>query len=221
MFIGHFGAGMAAKAAVPRVSLAMLFVAGQWADLLWPVLLLAGVERVRIVPGWTRVSPLDFTSYPVSHSLAALVGWAMLLAAIHFGLRRDSAAALVVAALVVSHWFLDALVHRPDVPVWPGGPRVGFGIWNSVAGTIGVETAFYGAGILLYLRTTRSRDRIGSWGLAALLLFLYAGWAASLSGAPPPGVAALAWTSIALGLLVIVWAYWVDAHREPRRTPGR
>ncbi len=212
---------MAAKAAVPRVSLAMLFVAAQWADLVWPVLLLAGIESVRIVPGWTSASPLDFTKYPVSHSLAALILWAILLGAIHFAIRKDLAAALVVAALVVSHWFLDALVHRPDLPVWPGGPRVGLGIWNSIPGTIAVETALYGAGILLYLRTTRSRDRIGSWGLAGLLLFLYAGWAASLSGAPPPGIPALAGTSVALGLLLIAWACWVDSHREPRRSTAR
>jgi membrane-bound metal-dependent hydrolase YbcI (DUF457 family) len=216
MFIGHLGAGMAGKAAASRLSLATAFAAAQWADLLWPVLLLTGVEHVRIVPGLMKTSPLDFTDYPVSHSLAALAGWAVLLAALHFRARRDPLTAAVVAALVLSHWFLDVLMHRRDVPVWPGGPRVGLGLWNSVAATVALEAGIYGAGIALYLRKTRSRDRVGSWGLGALLVFLFAGWAASLFGPPPPGVGALAWTSIALGLLILLWAYWVDAHRRRR-----
>lgn len=214
MFIGHLGIGLAGKAAAPRLSLAMLFAAAQWADLLWPVLVLAGIEHVRIVPGLMKASPLDFTDYPVSHSFAALAGWAVFLAAIHFAARRDRLAALVIAGLVLSHWFLDVLVHRPDMPVWPGGPRIGLSLWNSRPATFALEAGLYGVGTVAYLRSTRARDRIGRWGLAALLVFLFAGWVGSLFGPPPPSVPGLAWTGLALGLLLLVWAGWVDAHRQ-------
>src|SRR6186997_681775 len=128
MFIGHFGVAFAAKRPAPRVSLGTLFLAAQFIDLLWPVLLLLGVERVRIAPGITRVTPLDFEHYPISHSLLAVLGWAVLVGGAHFLLRRERRAALIVAALVLSHWVLDLLMHRPDLPLAPGATvLVGFG----------------------------------------------------------------------------------------------
>src|SRR6186997_1593750 len=121
MFIGHFGVAFAAKRPAPRVSLGTLFLAAQFIDLLWPILLLLGVERVRIAPGITTVTPLDFEYYPISHSLAAVLGWAVLVGGASFLVRRETRGALIVAALVVSHWFLDLLMHRPDLPLVPGG----------------------------------------------------------------------------------------------------
>src|SRR5690606_6539393 len=136
VFIGHFGAGFAAKRAAPRVSLGWLLVAAQFLDLLWPTLLLFGVERVAIVPGATAVTPLEFVHYPVSHSLAAVAGWALLLGGGYWALNRGGRAvgraAAVLAALVVSHWLLDALVHAPDLPLTPvGDARIGLGLWQS------------------------------------------------------------------------------------------
>src|SRR3954467_8291786 len=113
MFIGHFGVAFGAKVVAPKVSLGSLFIAAQFIDLLWPTLLLLGLERVRIAPGITRVTPLDFEYYPISHSLVAVLGWAALVGGGHFLLRRRARAALVLAALVVSHWLRDLLVHRP------------------------------------------------------------------------------------------------------------
>src|SRR4029079_10469768 len=128
MFIGHFAVGLAAKRAAPRVSLGILFAAGLFADVLWPVLVALGVERVAIVQGVTVMTPLDFISYPYSHSLALLVVWGVL-----FGLavrHQDPRAFVVVAALVISHWVLDFITHRPDMPLFPGGgPKLGLSLW--------------------------------------------------------------------------------------------
>ena len=215
MFAGHFAIGFAAKRAAPQVSLGTMFLAAQFIDLLWPTLLLLGVERVRIEPGATAMTPLDFVHYPVSHSLLAVSGWALVLALAHFALRRRRRDALVVGAMVVSHWFLDALVHRPDLPLYPGdGPLLGLSLWNSVPGTLLVELSLLAAGIWLYLGATRARDATGRWatrGLVAALLVIYLG---NAFGPPPPSVEAIAWVGQAQWLLV-AWAWWADAHREP------
>ena len=160
MFIGHFALGLAAKPRARGVSLAMLFAAVQLADLAWPVLLAIGVEQVRIDPGNTAVTPLDFVSYPYSHSLLALVVWGLLLA---WGYRllagNGRRAFLIIFGLVVSHWVLDYLTHRPDMPLYPGSAKFGLGLWNSIPLTIAIEVAMFGAGVWLYLRATRARDR--------------------------------------------------------------
>ncbi len=217
MFIGHFGIAYAARAASPRLSLGTAFLAAQFIDLLWPTLLLLGIETVRIQPGATAVTPLVFEHYPVSHSLLAVAGWAVLLAALHFAGRRDVRSALVVAALVASHWVLDALVHAPDLPLAPGGgARIGLGLWNSLPATLAGEGLLFAGGLALYLRRTRPVDRTGTWAtsaLAALLVVIHAG---NLAGPPPPSVPAIAWVGHAQWLLVAL-AYWADAHRRPGR----
>ena len=220
MFIGHFGLGLAAKRAAPGLSLAVLFAAAQLADLLWPVFLWAGIEQVRIDPGNTRVTPLDFVSYPYSHSLLLLTCWALIMAVAFRG--RDPRAFAVISVLAVSHWLLDFVTHRPDLPLYPGGSKFGLGLWNSVAGTVALEVPLYLAGAWIYLRFTRARDRVGRWGLLALLatlLLIYAGNVAL--AAPPPSAMAIAAVGIAGGLLFIAWSWWVDRHREPREAPVR
>jgi membrane-bound metal-dependent hydrolase YbcI (DUF457 family) len=115
MFIGHFGLALGAKKAAPAASLGTLFAACQFADLLWPTLVLLGYERVEVLPGATRMTPLDFVSYPYSHSLVALVVWGTVFGAVYYAIRRTRIApAVTIALLVVSHWFLDYVVHRPD-----------------------------------------------------------------------------------------------------------
>jgi hypothetical protein len=220
MFIGHFGLAFAAKKSAPMVSLGALFAACQLADLLWPTLVLLGYERVAIQPGATAFTPLDFVSYPYSHSLLALCGWAVAFAAIYLLLTRARLAAFAtIALLVVSHWLLDVVTHRPDMPLAPGSARFGLGLWNSVAGTLVVELTIFAAGLLLYLRATTARDRIGSIGLWTLILFLLVVYVASAFGPPPPSVAAVAWSAEAIWLLV-AWGYWIDNHRVPQRNGG-
>ena len=215
MFIGHFGAGFAAKRAAPSVSLGTLFLAVQFADGLWPLLLLLGVEHVRIVPGVTKVSPLDFYDYPISHSLVALVGWGALLGGAYLLLRNNLRGAVVVAAGVVTHWVLDFLVHRPDMPVLRGGPYVGLGLWNSVPATVLAEVGIFGGGLALYLTATRAKDRIGAWALWVLVGLLSVLWLASLLAPPPPSVTPVAVAGLAMWL-TIPWGYWIDRHRAVR-----
>jgi hypothetical protein len=214
MFIGHFGVGFAAKRAAPRVSLGSFFVAAQFIDLLWPTFLLLGIEHVRIAPGITRVTPLDFVDYPISHSLLMVAGWSVLVAGTHYFLVRYPRGAFALGAAVISHWLLDALVHRPDLPLAPGGSTlVGLGAWSSVALTLAIEVPIFAAGLWLYVRTTRPIDAVGKWALAGLAAFLLVIYAANLIGPPPPDVTTLAFVGHAQWLLV-AWGYWVDRHRR-------
>jgi membrane-bound metal-dependent hydrolase YbcI (DUF457 family) len=214
MFIGHFGVGFAAKAVAPRTSLGTLFLAAQFIDLLWPTFLLFGAESVRIDAHATAVTPLDFVHYPFSHSLLAVLGWALLVGGGYYAIRRYARGAAVLAALVVSHWALDAIVHRPDLPLYPGSAsRVGLGMWSSLAGTLLLELTIFAVGVGLYLKSTRStkhRDFVlGS--LVAVLLLIYIG---NLFGSPPPDAMAIAWAGQAQWLLVL-WGYWADRRRVP------
>src|SRR5688572_12978797 len=132
MFIGHFALGMAAKKVEPSVSLGTLFLAAQFLDLLWPTLLLMDVEHVLIEPGISTVTPLAFTDYPISHSLLAVLGWSLAFVAIYYLITNNKRASLLLGGLVLSHWILDAIVHIPDLPLYPGeSPKIGLGLWNS------------------------------------------------------------------------------------------
>jgi membrane-bound metal-dependent hydrolase YbcI (DUF457 family) len=214
MFLGHYGVAFAAKRVAPSTSLGALTFAAQFLDELWPILLLLGVEQVRIVPGLMAANPLDFVYYPFSHSLLMASIWGILVGGAYFLLRHYSRGAWVLGALVVSHWFLDLPMHRADLPLWPGASsrKVGWGLWKSIPATYLIELAIYAIGIALYLRATRARDRIGSWGLWAYILVLAILYVMS-NGSPPPSERALAWSALGIWLFV-PWAWWVDKHRE-------
>ena len=214
MFLGHLALGLAAKRVTPRVSLAMLLLATQWADTLWPVFLALGLEQVRIDPGNTAFTPLDFVSYPYSHSLAALVVWGAVVGVAYRGIAGGRRSVWVLSALVVSHWLLDYVTHRPDMPLYPGGPKHGLGLWNSVGTTIVVEFALFVAGLTVYLRTTRARDGVGRWGFAALIAVLVAAYVANVAAGPPPSMTALVVGALAGATLLTAWAWWVDRHRD-------
>src|SRR5690606_28932379 len=191
-----------------------LFLAAQFVDLLWPTLLLLGIEHVRIAPGITAFTPLDFESYPVSHSLLAALLWGIAFALLYRWRKRRSRGAFVLAALVVSHWLLDFVVHRADLPIVPGSDfKVGLGLWNSVAATLALELALFGAALWLYVTSTRAKDRTGVFSLWGLVVFLLLIHFANAFGEPPPSVTAIAWVGQAQWLLVI-WGYWIDRHRE-------
>lgn len=214
MFIGHFGAGFAAKPLAPKVSLGWLLFAAQFIDLIWPTLLLLGAERVRIAPGATAVTPLVFEHYPISHSLAAVAGWAVLVGGGNFLMRRERIGALVLGALVISHWLLDAVVHQPDLPLFPGSVTlVGMDAWSSFALTLAIELPLFALGVWLYARATAPKDAIGRWGFAGLVVFLLAIYAGNLLGPPPPSTTAIAWAGQAQWLLVL-WGFWIDKHRR-------
>ena len=219
MFLGHYALALGAKRVAPRTSLGVLFAAAQWADLLWPALLLAGRERVAIAPGDTVFTPLAFTDYPISHSLLALVVWGAVAGLLYGVTRRYGPGAAAVGALVVSHWLLDLVTHRPDLPIVPGGREFGLGLWNSVPATVVVETALYAAGVAIYLRATRPNDATGRRGAGALLLALPLIYVANIFGGAPPSVSALGWVALAAWLFPI-WAWWADAHRTSTGAEG-
>jgi len=212
MFIGHFGLAMATKRVAPGPSLGTLVLAALLVDGVWPVFLLLGWEKVEIVPGITAVTPLLFVSYPYTHSLVAGVLWGAVLAGAYYLRRRDRSGALWLAALVLSHWILDFVSHRPDMPLWPGGPLVGLGLWHSLPVTLAVEFGLFGLGAWLYASATRSRDRIGAYAFGAFVAVLAAIYLASVLGPPAPSVQVLAMSGL-LGWLFVLWAYWIGGHR--------
>jgi membrane-bound metal-dependent hydrolase YbcI (DUF457 family) len=215
MFIGHDACALAAKPATPRVSLGVLIAAPNLLDLLWPIFLLLGIEHVAIRPGITKMTPLDFYDYPWSHSLAMSIVWASLFALGYWLFTRHAAGAVMCGALVVSHWVLDFITHRPDLPLWPGGPKAGLGLWNHVAATVIIESLMFVIGFAMYLRSTRARDRVGSIALWAFAIFLAVTYIANLLGPPPPGERMIAWSALLLWLMPL-WGAWIDRHREAR-----
>jgi membrane-bound metal-dependent hydrolase YbcI (DUF457 family) len=215
MFIGHFGLAFAAKRVAPRTSLGVLFAAAQFLDLLWPIFLIVGLEQV--APGDRYFTSLRFVHYPWSHSLAMTLVWSGLAALAYAAIRHDRRGALVVGLLVSSHWVLDYVTHRPDLPLYPGGTvRLGLGLWNSVAATLVVEGLIFTVGVALYVKNTRPRDRVGRYAFWGLVLFLVAAYAASIPGPPPPNMTVVAWMALSLWLIAL-WGWWVDRHRTAAR----
>ena len=217
MFIGHYALAFGAKRMAPTVSLGMLFLACQFADLLWPTLLLLGIERVEIDPGNTTFTPLNFVSYPYSHSLVMLLAWSAIMALAYRTIRGGGArAALVVAGLVFSHFLLDFITHRPDLPITTSETiKVGLGLWNApVAVTLIVESLMFLAGVMTYGLTRKKQGQEVGTGLWVLVGVLVAIFFANAFGPPPPNVMAIAVAGHALWLFV-AWAYWVDRNRRP------
>jgi membrane-bound metal-dependent hydrolase YbcI (DUF457 family) len=216
MFIGHFALGFAAKKATPKTPLQTLFAASVLADVLWPIFLALGVEQVSIDPGNTAMTPLDFVSYPYSHSLVMLIVWAAVFGGVYLARKKDLRGAVILAALVVSHWVLDWITHRPDMPIYPGGPKFGLGLWNYPQLTWAVEVAMFAVGVFMYARATRARDGQGKWGFWFLvLLFLAAYFADAMSSTPPPSVQAIWIGALVATAVTLILAWWVDRHREP------
>ena len=230
MFIGHFGLGLLGKTATSRTartSLGTWFLAVQLSDLLWPPFLLLGWEHVRIAPGITRMTPLDFYDYPITHSLVGALGLAAVFAIVYALVDRwrgepgaDVGMPVLMGLAVLSHWVLDLAVHRPDLPLLPHGPYVGFGLWNAPWIEAPIEVALYLAGVVVYLRNTRplpragGSDPIGRYGTWLLLAVLPAFWLANVCGPPPPSESKLAWMGLSLWLFPL-WAWWTDRHRLP------
>lgn len=214
MFIGHFAVAFAAKKVAPRASLGTLVLAAAFLDVVWPVLVLLGIERFRIVPGFTAVNPFDFTYYPWSHSLLMTAVWSLLFALVYFAASRDRAGAVWAGIAVASHWLLDFVSHRPDMPLYPGGSqKLGLSLWQSIPATFAVEGLMFVAGIAIYVQATKSKDRIGTvawWVMVGLLLALYVPgpWAS-----PPPSENAVAILGIVALAIFGPWAYWIDRHR--------
>jgi len=217
VFVGHLALALAAKPRLPAVSLGWLVAAVSALDLLWPPLLIAGVEHVRIQPGATAFTPLAFIAYPWSHSLLMAVVWGFGFAALARVCGAPRRAYGWLAALVVSHWLLDWVTHAPDLPLWPtsSSPHLGLGLWNSIPATIVVEGLLWIAGLVIYLRHRRAT----SWvGLVALWSFVAAStllWVTGPWSPPPPTPLALAWFAL-IGWIVPPWAALADRYAVSR-----
>jgi hypothetical protein len=215
MFVGHLGVALAAKKATPTTSLVWLIAAANLVDLVWPVFLLAGLEQVRINPGNTAFTPLDFQSYPWTHSLLMGVAWGVAFGAVARWRGVSATGAVIASALVVSHWVLDLVTHRPDLPLWPHADSVyGLGLWRSIPGTFVVEGLLWVVAIAIFLRVRRPRGLQGQlalWSFVGVSTLL---WATGPFSPPPPNAHALAQFAL-LGWIVVPWAWWIE------RTSGR
>lgn len=218
MFVGHYAVAFAAKKFHPPLGLAFLFIAAQMVDLLWPIFLLLGIEHVRIDPGNTAFTPLDFYHYPYTHSLIFVLIWSVLLAAVYGLWKRDVRGMVVIGICVASHWVLDFITHRPDLPLAPGSSAYfGLGLWNSTVATVLVELALFAVGILFYVQSTTPKNRTGTWALWGLITFFVVIWAGNIFGPPPPSVEAIAIAGNAMWLFVL-WAWWLDRNRSEALT---
>lgn len=213
MFVGHLAVALGAKRVEPRLPLGAAVAATFGLDLLWPLFLLLGLERVRVDPGNTAFTQLAFDSYPWSHSLLLTLVWGGLATWVGNAVLGALRLGLILGGLVVSHWVLDFVVHRPDLPLWPGGVEVGLGLWRSVPATLAAEGFLLALAVVVYVSMSRPRDAVGTFAFAALVLTCTLLWMSGPFAPPPPSAAAVAWGSLALWLLP-PWARWVERHRE-------
>lgn len=207
MFIGHFGLGLAARRFTSLPSLAMLFIAVQFLDLLWPIFVFLGWERFTIEPGNTKMTPLNFEHYPYSHSLLMALVWGMLLALGYFIFSRNKRGAVMIGALVVSHWVLDFLTHRKDLPLTPfSSEKFGLGLWNHPFEEMVLEILLFVGGAYLYYESARPPRK---WGYISLIAILFIIHILNVYGPPPPSVNAVAGSALLMWLFVI-WAWWLE-----------
>jgi hypothetical protein len=219
MFIGHYGPAFGAKAALRRVPLWVYFVAVQWLDVWWAVFVLAGVEKVRIAPGYMPASSLDLYYMPYTHGLfGALVLCGLLGAIVALFVHRQRAAVFAVVALAAfSHWILDLVVHKPDLWIYDD-VKVGFGLWRWLWVSLPLELILLAVGAWFYARFVPARRGGNVWlwlfvaGMAAVELY-------GVFGPPPASAAAEAKTAlVAYGALALL-AGLVDLTRTNKAKP--
>ncbi len=183
MFVGHYGVSFAAKRGDRSISLWVLFVAVQLLDVFWSLFVFVGIEKVRIVPGITA-------SNPASHR-----------------------AALLVALAVFSHWVLDLVVHRPDLPLYDNAAKVGLGLWNYPARAFLLEVAMLFGGMFLYLSSTTAMTRLGRYGIPVFGVVMLAVQAFVFFGPPPSSDRAAAVTALGAYVVFAAVAGWLERRR--------
>jgi membrane-bound metal-dependent hydrolase YbcI (DUF457 family) len=216
MFVGHYGPSFASKAWINTVPLWVLFLAVQLVDIFWSIFVLLGIEKVRIVPGITATNPLDLYYMPYTHSLPAAVVWSGIAAIAYRILWRngDWRAPAIVGAAVFSHWILDLLVHRPDLPIYDDTLKVGLGLWNYPALAFALEIALLVAGMGFYLRATTPKNLIGRYGMVIFAFIAVALQAVVFFGSPPTSPEAAATTALMsyFGFAAII--FWLEEKRS-------
>lgn len=215
MFMGHYAPALAIKAARPVLPLWLLFVAVQLVDAAWAVLVVLGIEKVRIVPGITASNPLDLYYMPYTHSLVAALLWSVAAALLWRLLPRARSwpVAAWVGVAVLSHWVLDLLVHRPDLPLYDNVMKVGFGLWNFPMLALALEAVLFFGCMFLYFRRTRAIGTFGRYAMPIFGLVLLAFQAALVFGPPPPSPTAAAVSALVAYAAVTAVGYWLDRQR--------
>jgi membrane-bound metal-dependent hydrolase YbcI (DUF457 family) len=214
MYLGHYAVALAAKRASPGTSLGTLIAASQLIDLIWPLFVLLGLEKVAVDPGNTVVTPLHFVQYPFTHSLLSVLIWACLFASFYWMVSGNRTGTLIVWLAVLSHWILDFFTHAPDLPLYPGSEKVvGLGLWNSLSGTLALEMGLFIVGVILYMGATRPANKMGKYTFVLLIVFLLVTYVINILGPPPPDYRMVAYAALLLWLLV-PWGYWIDRNRH-------
>lgn len=216
MFIGHYAVGLAAKKIDSRPSLGTMLMAAQFIDLLWPGFLICGIEKVKIDPGDTAFTPLNFVHYPYSHSLLATVCWAVLFGTTYYVISKNRKGALLLSVLVMSHWLLDYITHRQDLPLtFSEEQKVGLGLWNNKALTLLIESIMFIIGLTIYVRSTKAKNKKGDilfWSFTILITGIYV---ASVFGPSPNSVPAIMYSGLGQWLFIAL-AYWADKNRTAK-----
>lgn len=211
MFVGHYGVSFAANRAQRSVPLWVLFLAVQLLDILWAPFVLLGIEKVRIVPGITATNPLDLYYMPYTHSLIAALLWSCVGGLLYHFLARPArrAASVIVGMAVFSHWILDFIVHRPDLPLFGNSAKVGLGLWNAPAIAFGLEAALLFGGMWLCLKGQRAGFR----SLILLGVVMLVMQAVTFFGPPPASDNAIAATALLAYVLFAAAAWWLYDRR--------
>jgi hypothetical protein len=215
MFVGHYGPSFLAKRADQGVPLWVLFLAVQLLDVFWALFVFLGVEHVRIVPGFTRTNPLDLYDMPYTHSLPGAVGFAILAGVVYRLVTANGKGAALVGAAVFSHWPLDLLVHRPDLPLWDNTAKVGLGLWDYPILTLAIEAALVFGGLAWYLAASRPRPGRRGFGLLVLVAVIFGMQASMLVSSPPPSPRAMAATALGSYVAICGLVAWLERGREP------
>ncbi len=218
MLVGHFAVGFTAKRFEPAISLGTLVLAAMIADLLWCVFMIGGIEHVQFKSGMGATNYFAASDIAKSHSLLMDGVWAGLFAAVYFLRRRYPRGAWILFAVVLSHWVLDWISHRPDMPLAPGVHRYfGLGLWSSVPAALIVEGGFWLVAVILYARATHPRKRAGVYAYWSVVALLTLAWYNNLTGPPPrdPHVAPI--VSLVFFSLAVAWAYWMNRLRPVRK----
>lgn len=218
MFVGHYAPAFAAKAARPAPSLGAAMIAVQLLDFGWAGLILAGVERGRIEPGFLALSPLRLDYMPYTHSLPAALLWALGAALVYRMLDRRAGwvGAALIGACVFSHWILDVLVHAADMPLWGDSAKIGFSLWDNIPVGVALELGGCAAGVALYVSATQPKGlwgRIGPWFLLAVLI---ASSVYNWTAAPPARIEEVATSGLIAYPLLAGFGFLVDFARAPK-----
>jgi hypothetical protein len=217
VLVGHFAMGFFGKRVEPRLSLGTLILAAMLPDLLWPVFTVAGLERVKFGSGLGAGNYLEAVDIAMSHSLLMGAVWAAILGLTYIWMGRSLRGACVLIVVVLSHWLLDVVSHRPDMPLAPAmSLRLGLGLWTSIPATVLVEGGLWLTAIVVYARATEARTRAGVYAYWSVLPLLTLIWYNNIAGPAPDNAASAPVASFVLFSLVVLWAYWMNRLRSWR-----